>query len=71
MPIYILKRFHTVTPTESKLWHLGRELAFEAASDEDAITQARETHLSDMGTFGGLAVLYHWDGKRIWEQHFP
>jgi hypothetical protein len=71
MPIYILKRFHTVTPSETQVWHLGREIAFEAADEHSAIQQAQDKHLADMGTFGGIAILYDWDAKRIWERTFP
>jgi hypothetical protein len=71
MPIYILKRYHAVTPTPGKLWHLGREIAFEAADDGDAIAQARNNHLTDIDAFGGLAVLHDGDGRRVWQQEFP
>ena len=71
MPIYILKRYHAVTPAEGQVWHLGREIAFDAANDDSAIALARSAHLADMGTFGGLAILLDRDGKRIWDHVFP
>jgi hypothetical protein len=67
MPIYILKRYHKVIPTEGAVWNLGREIAFEASDDAEAIVIARKQHASDHAPFGGLTILFNAEGKRVWE----
>ena len=67
MSIYILKRYHKVIPTEGAVWNLGRELAFEAFDDVDAIAIAKKQHASDHAPFGGLTIVLNSDGKHIWE----
>ena len=67
MPIYILKRYHKVIPTEGGVWNLGREMAFEASDDSEAISIASKQHASDHAPFGGLTIIFNSEGKRIWE----
>ena len=67
MPIYIMKRYHRVVPTGSPVWNLGREIAFEATDDAEAITIARNQSIADHAPFGGLTIVFDPAGKRLWE----
>ena len=67
MPIYILKRYHRVVPTDSPVWNLGREIAFEAPDDAEAITIAKNQSTADHAPFGGLTIVFDSAGKRLWE----
>ena len=67
MPIYILKRYHQVVPTVGKVWSLGRELAFEAPGDVEAISMAEDQCKTDHAPYGGLTIVFGPDGQRVWE----
>ena len=67
MPIYVLKWYHAVVPTDGRVWHLGREVAFEAVSDQRAVTYAENERPGGSYPYGVLAVLYDEDGRRIWK----
>ena len=70
MPIYILKRYHKVYPTNESIWHLGREAAFHAPSDAKAIAFAQKQDGSDLAPHGGLAILLDPRGRHLWETVF-
>ena len=67
MPIYIIKRYHNTTPSDGDVWHLARETAFHAASDQKAITRAQKQNVSDLTPYGGLTILFDPRGRRLWE----
>ena len=67
MPIYILKRYYSVLPADEPVWHLAREAAFHARSDEKAIAFAQKQDCSDFLLHGGLAILFDPRGRRLWE----
>ena len=66
MPIYILKRYHKVIPTDRAVWHLGREIAFEAQGDTEATAFAQGQRSDDLGP-GGLVLVLDPKGNRVWE----
>ena len=70
MPIYILKRYHNVTPADASVWHLKREVAFHAMSDHKAIALAQKLGVADLKPRGGIAILFNPDGRRLWETQF-
>ena len=67
MPIYILKRYYNVVPSDGEVWHLGREIAFHAISDQKAIAHAQKQNLSDLSPYCGLTILFDPRGRRLWE----
>ena len=66
MPVYTLKRYHKVVPTDGAVWHLGREIAFEAPADAEAIIFAQGQRRDDLGP-GGLVIVLDPKGDRVWE----
>ena len=66
MPIYTLKRYHKVVPTNGAVWHLGREIAFEAVGDAEATAFAQAQRSDDLGG-GGLVIVLDPKGNRVWE----
>jgi hypothetical protein len=67
MPIFFLKRYHSMVPAEGRVWHLGREVALEAPDAGTAIALVKKRHLTDLESIGGLAILVDEDGRRIWD----
>jgi hypothetical protein len=70
MPVYILKRYRKVIPADDSVWHLGREIAFHATSDQKAIARAQKQDGGDLAPHGGLAILFDPRGRRLWESIF-
>ena len=70
MPIYIIKRYHRVLPSDDSVWHLGREAAFHATSDAKAIAFAQKQDGPDFARHGGLAILLDPYGRHLWETAF-
>lgn len=70
MPIYILKRYHKIIPTQDSIWHLGGEIAFHEISNEKAIARAQKQDGAELAPHGGLAILFDPAGKRLWETLF-
>ena len=67
MPVYVLKRYHKLIPTSGEVWTLGRETAFEAKDDAEAIATGKFQHATAFRSFGGLTLVIDPDGRRIWE----
>jgi hypothetical protein len=67
MPLYVLKRWHRLVPNPRPTWHLGREIAFIAADDADAIRAVQEQYLEGFSPSDGLATLMNRAGEIIWE----
>ena len=65
MAIYILKRYHKVFPSDGPVWHLGREVAFEAKADAEAIAFAKGQPRDDLP--GGLVFVLNSHGEKVWE----
>ena len=70
MAIYILKRYQPVIGATCQVWHLGREIAVSANSDDEAIQTTKGCLMGDLKNHGGVLILSDPDGKRIWEQEF-
>ena len=66
MPLYFLKRWHRIVPNETPTWHMGREVAFLAADDKDAVRLA-QAQLAGFDGREGLAILADRTGKVVWE----
>jgi hypothetical protein len=70
MPVYILKRYHAVVGATCRVWHLGREIAVSANSDEEAIRTTKGCLMGQLESIGGVLILSDPEGRRIWEQEF-
>lgn len=67
MPIYILKRYYNVFPSDGDAWQLARETAFHATSDQKAVSRAQKENASDLSPHSGLVILLDPRGRRLWE----
>lgn len=67
MPIYFLKRYHRLVPSDVRMWSLGRETAYLASDDNEAISLAEIQLKSDISPFGTLNVLTDAQGNRLWD----
>lgn len=63
MPIYFVKRYHKAMPSNDEVWHLGREIAFEASDEGHAISRAKEIGGSNNAPYAGLIVVTDLAGK--------
>jgi len=66
VPIYILKHYHSLVPSNGRVWQLGREMAFDFPNDDTAKVIAKNRHLKGAELAGDLAILFGPDGKQIW-----
>ena len=69
--MYILKRYHSLAEVECEAWHLAREVAVAASSDDEAIRTTKGCLMGQLGSLGGVLILFAPDGTRIWEEEFP
>ncbi len=67
MPIYFIKRYHKLIPTDGNVWILGKETAFEAKNDAEAVTIGRVKPRSSFAPFGELTLIIDTEGKRVWQ----
>ena len=67
MPLYFLKRYHKLIPTDGKIWILGKEMAFEAKNNDEATAIGRVQHGSAFAPFGELTLIIDTEEKRVWE----
>lgn len=70
MPTYVLKRYQKVVPSVGEVWHLGREVAFEAADEEQAIAHAKEEAAEETAPYARLVVLVDLAGKCLMEVRY-
>jgi len=70
MAIYVLKRYLPVIGATCQVWHLGKEIAVSATSDEGAIKTTKGCLMGQLETDGGVLILTDPNGNRIWEQEF-
>ena len=70
MPIYFVKRYHKILPTDGEVWYLGREVAFEAADEAQAIAQARNQEAGEVSPYGRLVMLFDLTGRCLLEVRF-
>lgn len=67
MPIYVLKRYHKLIPLDGEAWALGRETAFHAQDDNEAVAVGKQQHRPDHTAFGELTLVIDPQGKRVWK----
>jgi len=67
MPLYFLKRYHKLIPTDGEIWILGKEMAFEAKNSDEATAIGRVQPGFTFAQFGELILIIDTEGKRVWE----
>ena len=67
MAVYFLKRYYKLIPTHGAVWSLGRDTAFEAKNNDEAIVMGKFQQASDVKPLGELVLVLDPDGKQIWE----
>lgn len=70
MPLYFMKRYHRVLPSDGEVWYLGREVAFEAPDEAQAKAQAKKQEAGEVAPYGRLVVLYDLAGRCLMQDRF-
>ena len=70
MPLYFIKRYRRVLPSDGEVWYLGREVAFEAPDEAQALARAKAQEAGEVAPYGRLVVLCDCTGKCLLEARF-